>query len=695
MRGRRSSLIGLGIALLGALQPAFAVRYEAVRVDELTGDGTNNIKEIRAINNLGDIVGISGEDQAVLLRQVSTDNNRYTNVDADHYVKLPSPVGAIPKSSVAVDLTNAKVSTKGAITIVGTYIDQTDLRHAIYWDKIDLAPNSPFIPHDLKPWEPKPLDPTVPDREARAVSISNNGVIIGTSYDVAGNPRPVVWAKGTVTENGKDVTRYIARDLRAATTISAGIGGEAIGMDKDGENIAGLLKRAGSSFFDPVVWSPIPKISDFFQVSLPVPLPKDQDRVSGENYVAPKEQFERGAVVTTFGVTVGGWYELLDSVTGLSVPKPISWFEVSKTYPDKDAHAPVYRAFPLETLNGIDGKILAVGSANGGDYIGQSNGRGMIITAGCGAQDVNALLTKPLDLAVIERLSSIAQGTYPAMLVGESGTGPSRIGYLLRPAPIPVDIAASIRADHDRIAIGQRHSYTVTVTNKSVTEANKNNRATCINIRVETVVFVPTDGSQKLGGMTFLSATSDKAECNISVIAVTCTAPNLEPGESIDIVIDSEARPLLADRVAKTSVVVYPSETDPDQNVTPAAGDPPPDFNTDNSNNTASVLVSVDRESCFIATAAYGSYLDPHVAALREFRDTYLKSNWVGRQLVSGYYAVSPSMAEYLLDHPELKPWVRVALTPGVVTVEHPAETLFGTAAFVMLVWRIRARRRI
>ena len=32
-------------------------------------------------------------------------------------------------------------------------------------------------------------------------------------------------------------------------------------------------------------------------------------------------------------------------------------------------------------------------------------------------------------------------------------------------------------------------------------------------------------------------------------------------------------------------------------------------------------------EGCFLATAAYGSYLDPHVEALRYFRDHYLVTN--------------------------------------------------------------------
>ena len=69
---------------------------------------------------------------------------------------------------------------------------------------------------------------------------------------------------------------------------------------------------------------------------------------------------------------------------------------------------------------------------------------------------------------------------------------------------------------------------------------------------------------------------------------------------------------------------------------------------------------------CFIATAAYGSYLDSHVQTLRDFRDTYLVTNPVGRNLVSAYYKLSPPIAGFIDQHPSLKPIVRVGLLPAV-----------------------------
>ena len=68
----------------------------------------------------------------------------------------------------------------------------------------------------------------------------------------------------------------------------------------------------------------------------------------------------------------------------------------------------------------------------------------------------------------------------------------------------------------------------------------------------------------------------------------------------------------------------------------------------------------------FIATAAYGSYLDSHVETLRDFRDQYLVTNPVGSGLISLYYKLSPPLAEFIDDHPALKPIVRAALMPAV-----------------------------
>jgi len=67
---------------------------------------------------------------------------------------------------------------------------------------------------------------------------------------------------------------------------------------------------------------------------------------------------------------------------------------------------------------------------------------------------------------------------------------------------------------------------------------------------------------------------------------------------------------------------------------------------------------------CFIATAAYGSYLDPHVKTLRLFRDHFLLTNPVGTAFVKLYYRHSPPVADYIARHDTLRFVVRICLLP-------------------------------
>jgi hypothetical protein len=69
---------------------------------------------------------------------------------------------------------------------------------------------------------------------------------------------------------------------------------------------------------------------------------------------------------------------------------------------------------------------------------------------------------------------------------------------------------------------------------------------------------------------------------------------------------------------------------------------------------------------CCTATAAFGTPMAREIGILREFRDEYLLTNSLGRILADFYYGVSPPIAEFIAEHPNLRPMVRAGLTPAV-----------------------------
>ena len=68
------------------------------------------------------------------------------------------------------------------------------------------------------------------------------------------------------------------------------------------------------------------------------------------------------------------------------------------------------------------------------------------------------------------------------------------------------------------------------------------------------------------------------------------------------------------------------------------------------------------KSGCFIATAVYGNYDHSQVMVLRQFRDTQLLSNNLGKIFVKTYYFVSPPIADFLQKHQTMAKPIKVLL---------------------------------
>ncbi len=75
---------------------------------------------------------------------------------------------------------------------------------------------------------------------------------------------------------------------------------------------------------------------------------------------------------------------------------------------------------------------------------------------------------------------------------------------------------------------------------------------------------------------------------------------------------------------------------------------------------------------CFIATAAYGSYIHKDVMVLRSFRDNVLLASAPGTALVDFYYRTSPSVAVVIASNNFLRTITRLGLTPLVYGFKYP-----------------------
>ncbi|MGE3479907.1 MAG: beta strand repeat-containing protein [Gammaproteobacteria bacterium] len=183
-------------------------------------------------------------------------------------------------------------------------------------------------------------------------------------------------------------------------------------------------------------------------------------------------------------------------------------------------------------------------------------------------------------------------------------------------------------------------------------------------------------------GVAFVSATNG---CSESGGIVQCALGTIAGGTSAsgNVVV----RPAAEGSISSTVTVLSGTVQDPD---------------TSNNTDTETTTVSAASDGnggglrkgsgCFIATAAYGSYLDPHVMALRHFRDNVLLATTPGHALVEFYYRVSPPIADLISRHEALRALTRWALTPVVYGVDYPLPS--AALGMLLVVGLLRHRQK-
>ena len=100
---------------------------------------------------------------------------------------------------------------------------------------------------------------------------------------------------------------------------------------------------------------------------------------------------------------------------------------------------------------------------------------------------------------------------------------------------------------------------------------------------------------------------------------------------------------------------------------------------------------SMKLDKCFIATAAYGSFLNGHVTTFRVFRDRFLAQSAWGKSAIELYYQISPRISDWIKGSEFLKFFVRIILSTILIVLQFPK---FVFAAIVILIL-ILSRRKI
>lgn len=88
---------------------------------------------------------------------------------------------------------------------------------------------------------------------------------------------------------------------------------------------------------------------------------------------------------------------------------------------------------------------------------------------------------------------------------------------------------------------------------------------------------------------------------------------------------------------------------------------------------------------CFIATAAFDSYMQNDVLTLRSFRDNILKNSILGQHFINWYYKISPPIAKLISENSFLKLATQKLIKLLVHIINNPVLVLFVSAIFSLI----------
>ncbi len=94
---------------------------------------------------------------------------------------------------------------------------------------------------------------------------------------------------------------------------------------------------------------------------------------------------------------------------------------------------------------------------------------------------------------------------------------------------------------------------------------------------------------------------------------------------------------------------------------------------------TVTGSLKISTKKCIIATATYGSELSSEVMFLRKFRNNLILKTYSGKQFYkvfdAFYYSFSPQVAQFILEHPQIKPLMKALLYPLMASLHVSALT--------------------